>query len=149
MEKKEGGSCGVGPRDKNPSPCFNETMTERLPSNIIPWILLAVSAATLGGALFFEHVLGYMPCSLCLEGRWPHYLALGPALIAGLLSRNTNLGIFVLTFIMICALLYLWGAGSRPIMWASNMAGGKGRMPVAAPRLPPRFRNCRQPLKVA
>lgn len=110
-EKKEGGSCGVGPRDKNPLSCLNEAMTERLPSNLIPWILLAASAATLGGALFFEHVLGYMPCSLCLEGRWPHYLALVPALIAGLLSRNTNLGIFVLTFIMICALLYLWGAG--------------------------------------
>ncbi|MBA4209580.1 MAG: disulfide bond formation protein B [Parvibaculum sp.] len=86
-------------------------MLDRLPSNVIPWILLAASAATIGGALFFEHVLGYIPCALCLDGRQPHYYAMGAALIAGILSRNTNIGILVLIFLGICAALYLWGAG--------------------------------------
>ncbi|MDP1625720.1 disulfide bond formation protein B [Parvibaculum sp.] len=86
-------------------------MTERIPSNAIPWILIAVSVATLAGALFFEHVLGYVPCSLCLQGRQPHYFAIGAALIAGILSREANIGIGVLVFLGLCLLAYLAGAG--------------------------------------
>jgi disulfide bond formation protein DsbB len=47
---------------------------------------LVVSAATIAGALAFEHVGGYQPCPLCLLQRHPYYagipLALG--LVAGL-----------------------------------------------------------------
>ena len=86
-------------------------MLDRLPSNAIPWILIAASAATIGGALFFEHVLGYVPCSLCLDGRQPHYFAMGAALIAGILSREANIGIGALVFLGLCVLAYLAGAG--------------------------------------
>lgn len=86
-------------------------MTERIPSNAIPWILIAASVATIAGALFFEHVLGYVPCSLCLQGRQPHYFAIGAALIAGILSREANIGIGVLVFLGLCMLAYLAGAG--------------------------------------
>lgn len=86
-------------------------MLDRLPSNAIPWILIAASAATIGGALFFEYVLGYTPCSLCLDGRQPHYFAMGAALIAGILSREANIGIGVLIFLGLCVVAYLAGAG--------------------------------------
>lgn len=86
-------------------------MSERIPSNAIPWILIAASIATIAGALFFEHVLGYVPCSLCLQGRQPHYFAIGAALIAGILSREANIGIGVLVFLGLCLLAYLAGAG--------------------------------------
>lgn len=86
-------------------------MTDRIPSNAIPWILIAASVATIAGALFFEHVLGYVPCSLCLQGRQPHYFAIGAALIAGILSREANIGIGVLVFLGLCVLAYLAGAG--------------------------------------
>jgi disulfide bond formation protein DsbB len=86
-------------------------MLDRLPSIAIPWILLAVSAATIGGALFFEHVLGYVPCSLCLDGRQPHYFAMAAALIAGILSREANIGIGALIFLGLCVFAYLTGAG--------------------------------------
>jgi len=33
------------------------------------------SVALLGGALFFEHVLGMAPCELCIWQRWPHLAA--------------------------------------------------------------------------
>ncbi len=53
-------------------------MLDRLPSNAIPWILLAVSAATIGRrGSFSEHVLGYVPCSSALTvasltiSQWP------------------------------------------------------------------------------
>lgn len=86
-------------------------MLDRIPSNAIPWILIAASAATIGGALFFQHVLGYVPCSLCYLGRQPHYFAIGAALIAGILSREANIGIGVLFFLGLCVAAYLAGAG--------------------------------------
>lgn len=86
-------------------------MTERIPSNAIPWILIAVSLAAIAGAWFFQYVLGYVPCSLCLQGRLPHYFAIGAALIAGILSREANIGIGVLVFLGLCVLAYLTGAG--------------------------------------
>ncbi len=86
-------------------------MIERIPSTAIPWILIVASAATLAGALFFEHVLGYIPCSLCLQGRAPHYFAVGAALIAGILSREANIGIGALIFLGLCVLAYAAGVG--------------------------------------
>jgi disulfide bond formation protein DsbB len=45
----------------------------------------AIAAATLAGALFFEHVLDIKPCPMCLEQRYAYYLiiVLGAALAAG------------------------------------------------------------------
>lgn len=34
------------------------------------------AAATIGGALVFEHVFGYVPCKLCLIQRNPYYIAI-------------------------------------------------------------------------
>lgn len=39
-------------------------------------------AATVGGALWFEHVGGYVPCKLCLQQREAYYLGLPFALFA-------------------------------------------------------------------
>ncbi|MBN8290901.1 disulfide bond formation protein B [Rhodobacter sp. NTK016B] len=33
------------------------------------------SAALLGGALYFQYVMGLAPCELCVEQRWPHLAA--------------------------------------------------------------------------
>jgi disulfide bond formation protein DsbB len=40
------------------------------------------SAALLGGAFYFQYVLGMAPCELCLWQRWPH----GAAVVLGLLA---------------------------------------------------------------
>lgn len=39
-------------------------------------LLFVCFAGTVGTALFFEHVLGYMPCRLCLAQRVPYYAGL-------------------------------------------------------------------------
>ncbi|MFL5200634.1 MAG: disulfide bond formation protein B, partial [Microvirga sp.] len=42
-------------------------------------VALAVAlgaAATVGGALIFEHAFGYVPCKLCLIQRNPYYIAI-------------------------------------------------------------------------
>ena len=44
--------------------------------------IAAIGAATLGGAWFFQYVLGIQPCPMCLEQRYAYYLviALGAVL---------------------------------------------------------------------
>jgi len=84
-------------------------MLDRIPSNLIPWIVLGASAATLGGAYFFQYALGYQPCSLCLQERIPYIFAIGAALIAGILSREANLGFWPVGFMGLCALAFAIG----------------------------------------
>ena len=61
-------------------------MIARLSPAAVALLVAVVSAATVGGALVMQHGFGYVPCMLCLWGRWPHYvgapLALGAALFA-------------------------------------------------------------------
>jgi len=85
-------------------------MLDRIPSNLLPWIVLAASAATLASAYLFQYVLGYQPCSLCLQERIPYIFAIGAALIAGILSREANLGIWPVVFMGLCALAFAAGA---------------------------------------
>jgi len=38
--------------------------------------IAAIAAATLGGAWFFQYVLGIQPCPMCLEQRYAYYLVI-------------------------------------------------------------------------
>lgn len=40
------------------------------------------SLALLGGAIYFEFVMGLAPCSLCIWQRWPHAAAVALGLVA-------------------------------------------------------------------
>ncbi len=52
-------------------------------------LLAAGMAATVGSALGFEHIGGYIPCALCLLQRQPYYYGIPVALLAAL---NAALG---------------------------------------------------------
>ena len=84
-------------------------MLNRIPTAYIPWIVLAASVATLGGAYFFQYALGYAPCHLCLQERIPYVFAIGAALVAGVLAREANLGILPVIFIGLCAAAFAVG----------------------------------------
>ncbi|MGO4715846.1 disulfide bond formation protein B [Bradyrhizobium sp. 2TAF24] len=47
-----------------------------------------IAAATIGGAWFFQLVLGIQPCPLCLEQRYAYYLAIPLALVVALAARG-------------------------------------------------------------
>lgn len=47
-----------------------------------------IAAATIGGAWFFQLVLGIQPCPLCLEQRYAYYLAIPLALIIVLAAKG-------------------------------------------------------------
>jgi disulfide bond formation protein DsbB len=52
------------------------SLLHRFTPRQIAWVVLLAAAATIGGALVFEHVFGLRPCKLCLVQRNPYYLAL-------------------------------------------------------------------------
>src|SRR5262245_26185746 len=55
------------------------------PSARLLWLallILAIAAATILGALGFEHIGGYLPCHLCLMQRTPYYVGVPVALLA-------------------------------------------------------------------
>ncbi|HEV2566607.1 MAG TPA: disulfide bond formation protein B [Microvirga sp.] len=88
------------------------------------------AAATVGGALVFEHVFGYVPCKLCLIQRNPYYIGIPLGLLAALLpARYTHAGLWLL------ALVFLVSAGlgayHSGVEWGffagpSDCGGGSG-----------------------
>lgn len=81
-------------------------MSRKLTVRTVALAVALGAALTVGGALVFEHGLGYVPCKLCLTERVPYYLAAPLALVAALLpSRPAR---FLLGLV---ALVLLYGAG--------------------------------------
>src|SRR5687768_9720218 len=75
------------------------------PRTAIAAILLA-AAATIGGALIFEHGFGLRPCKLCLQQRIPYYTAMALALAALFVPPRWQRAALVLL-----ALAFVVGAG--------------------------------------
>ena len=57
------------------------------PAGAAATAIVAVSLATLLGAWFFQYVLGYLPCHLCLEQRIPYYVIIPLSLVVALAAR--------------------------------------------------------------
>ena len=84
------------------APIIERLRYPRLAAGLIAF----AAAATIVGALAFEHVFGLAPCPLCLRQRLPYYAAIPVALVAAALPvRWTRLGLVVL------ALVFLVSAG--------------------------------------
>ncbi|MGF9762089.1 disulfide bond formation protein B [Microvirga sp. 0TCS3.31] len=88
------------------------------------------AAATVGGALVFEHVFGYVPCKLCLIQRNPYYIAIPLGLAAALLPpRWTRAGLWFLAVIFLVSAGL--GAYHSGVEWGffagpSDCGGGAG-----------------------
>lgn len=52
---------------------------------------LAVSVVILGSVYFFQYVLGYQPCELCLYQRYPYMLIIPIAAMAYFMRHKTDL----------------------------------------------------------
>lgn len=88
------------------------------------------AAATIGGALVFEHVFGYVPCKLCLTQRNPYYIAMPLGLVAAFLPlRWTRLGLWLIALIfLVSAGLGVYHSGVEWGVFAgpSDCGGGAG-----------------------
>jgi disulfide bond formation protein DsbB len=96
-------------------------------------VALAVAlgaAATVGGALIFEHAFGYVPCKLCLIQRNPYYIGVPLGLVAALLPpRYTRAGLWLLALIFVISAGL--GAYHSGVEWGffagpSDCGGGSG-----------------------
>lgn len=67
--------------------------------------------ATVGGALAFQHIGGYIPCALCLLQRDPYYYGI-PVGIAAILAASFRLPAWIVRGLLaIVGILMLIGAG--------------------------------------
>jgi disulfide bond formation protein DsbB len=57
------------------------TAADTRPAAATALMVAAGSAATVVGALYFQHVLNYLPCPLCFTQRYFHYAAIPLALV--------------------------------------------------------------------
>jgi disulfide bond formation protein DsbB len=68
-------------------------------------------AFTVGSALAFEHIGGYIPCALCLLQRDPYYYAIPLGAVAMFLSFSGKLPALQRILLVIIAIAMLIGAG--------------------------------------
>ncbi|WP_430910204.1 disulfide bond formation protein B [Methylobacterium sp. sgz302541] len=97
-------------------------------------VVLAGAALTVGGALVFQHGLGYVPCKLCLTERVPYYLSIPLAALAFLLpGRAARLVLGLIALVMLYgAGLGVYHAGAEWGFWPgpSDCGGGSGPNPA-------------------
>jgi disulfide bond formation protein DsbB len=68
-------------------------------------------AATILGAWYFQYVLGYRPCPLCLEQRYPYYFGIPLAVLILLGESVGSRRKILLAALLAIAGLMLWNAG--------------------------------------
>ena len=78
---------------------------------LIAVIVTLGMAATVGGALGFEHVGGYIPCALCLLQRDPYYWGIPVGVLAIATTAFKLPAWTTRTLLLIVGILMLVGAG--------------------------------------
>src|ERR1700754_2384951 len=68
-------------------------------------------AATILGALYFQYGLGYRPCPLCLEQRYPYYFGIPLAVFILLGESVGSRRRLLLAALVVSVGLMLWNAG--------------------------------------
>jgi disulfide bond formation protein DsbB len=115
-------------------------------------LALAVPALLLGGALGSQHWGGLVPCEMCMWQRYPHYTALGLALLAILLARTPLSRPFVILAglaILVSGGLGVFHAGVEYGLWkgpehCTSLVSGSGADLLKAILAAPLIR-CDQP----
>jgi disulfide bond formation protein DsbB len=116
--------------------------------------LMVAMAATVGGALAFEHIGGYIPCKLCLEQRLPYYVGVPLMALAAISATLRWPAILTRGLLVVGGLLMAWGvymgvyhAGVEWAWWAgptdcvavsgSADTGGNGVLDAINKVIPP------------
>ncbi|BAT58017.1 disulfide bond formation protein B [Variibacter gotjawalensis] len=74
-------------------------------------LIAAVGTVTIGGAWYFQYGLGLAPCPLCLQQRWPYYVAIPLAFVVALGAKANAPRAMLRAGLVIIVLAMLVGAG--------------------------------------
>ena len=85
----------------------------------------ALALAALLTAFYFQHVLGYQPCQMCLWQRWAYYAGIPIAVIAALTDRREFL-LVVAALFAANAVLGGFHAGVEWDLWEGPASCGQG-----------------------
>jgi disulfide bond formation protein DsbB len=75
------------------------------------WLILVIAVLTIGAAWYFELVLGYVPCELCLDQRIPYYVAIPLAAIVLICAARGMASTILHIALVLLALIFLVNAG--------------------------------------
>ncbi|WEX10114.1 disulfide bond formation protein B [Chelativorans sp. AA-79] len=81
------------------------------PQTLTAAVLALAMAATVGTALGFQHIGGFIPCKLCLEQRIPYYIGVPVMVLAFISSSLRAPAILTRGLLLVGGLLMLWGLG--------------------------------------
>lgn len=89
---------------------FSKSQTFRFLHSLrfAPFLIILFCGAVLGVAHFFEHVLGYAPCALCLQQRLAWWIAMG---VAGVAYYAKSLPGLMMVLLTLSGAAMLAGAG--------------------------------------
>ncbi len=87
------------------------TMHRTHPAAVAAAIIAACGAATILGAYYFQYILHYVPCELCLKERVPYYAAIPLALVGVLAAWMRAPRQVIVGGLVLLALLMLAGVG--------------------------------------
>lgn len=91
---------------------IGKAMNASAKPQLLPAILLAIAmAATVGTALGFQYIGGYIPCALCYMEREPYYYAIPVAIVAAIAALINMPSWIVKALIAIVMIAMLIGAG--------------------------------------
>jgi disulfide bond formation protein DsbB len=86
-------------------------MNRTHPAVLAAFLIAGVGAATILGAYYFQYVLGYAPCTLCLQQRIPYYVGIPLALVVAVAALREAPRPLVMTGLALLAVVMLIGAG--------------------------------------
>jgi disulfide bond formation protein DsbB len=81
------------------------------PVALAAFAVAVIGAATLLGAWFFQYVLAYMPCPLCLDERIPYYVSIPLGVVLFFAARAQAPRPWLAVGLAVIAASMLWNAG--------------------------------------
>ena len=117
-------------------------------------LVIAVPALLLGGAYIGQYAFGLYPCEMCLWQRWPHFAAIGLALLAHVAPRPRLWVALAALAILVSGAIGAFHAGVEYGWWegvtgCATAIGGDGADPLAAIMDAPLVRCDQAPWSIA
>ena len=92
-------------------------MTETSNQRLARHLALAIPALLLGGAYIGEFVFGLYPCEMCWWQRWPHFAAIGLAMLGTFFAQGRHWVALAGVAILISGVIGAFHAGVEYGWW--------------------------------